>query len=71
MTLTRLVGGQKRFYTINVFINLLGDWCIVRMYGSCKQLSPKGVIVEYFSQEDDANNAFNLIVDSKIKKGYQ
>lgn len=70
MTMTRSVKGRVRYYTLELIPNLFGEWMLVRTYGSIKKIKPKGVIREIYNDIEAAVTSMQLLITSKLKKGY-
>lgn len=71
MNMKRTVNGQDRYYRINLSQNLLGEWIVIRTFGSEKRSSPKGEIVNVYLQQIDAKQAYEKLFGQKLKKGYR
>ena len=69
--LTRAVGKNERYYDIEVFPTLFGDFCVEREYGSVRSKSYTGLVKSYFETLSDALLFYNKILQAKISKGYR
>ena len=69
-TMTRIVKGRVRYYTLGLIPNLFGEWMVVRTYGSIKKLKPTGVIREIYNDAETAVASMQLLISTKHKKGY-
>lgn len=70
MTMTRSVKGRVRYYTLELIPNLFGEWMVVRTYGSIKKIKPTGVIREIYNDTEAAVASMQLLITTKLKKGY-
>ena len=70
MTMTRSVKGRVRYYTLELIPNLFGEWMLVRTYGSIKKIKPTGVIRETYNDAEVAVASMELLIATKLKKGY-
>jgi len=64
------VNGKVRYYRLVIFLTLFGDYMLVREYGAVKNKKPTRTIKEYFPNLLDAKSALELLMISKLKKGY-
>lgn len=69
-TLARVVDGRKRYYTMSISLNLLGEYELDKVYGSMKNKKPTGCIREFFVSFDDALYSLHTTLKSKTAKGY-
>lgn len=70
MTMTRSVKGRVRYYTLELIPNLFGERMLVRTYGSIKKTKPTGVIREIYNDAEAAVASMQLLITTKLKKGY-
>ncbi|MCX6061156.1 MAG: WGR domain-containing protein [Campylobacterales bacterium] len=68
--MTRAVNARERYYTVELFPNLFGEWLLVRTYGSLKKLKPTGVIRQIYESADEAMEYLITFIQAKKKKGY-
>lgn len=71
MIMKRRVNGLVRYYRIDLFQNLFGEWIIVRVFGSMKRSKPTGEIVNVYQKQIEAQQAYGSLIERKMKKGYQ
>lgn len=69
--LIRRVNDRVRYYLVELFENLFGEWMVIRTYGSIKAQSPTGVIREYYTSANEAELSVKKIIRQKEHKGYQ
>lgn len=69
-TLYREVGGRVRYYTLQYYPTLFGDWLLERAYGSLKNKKPTRVIKKYFSHFEEMEVFISRLIKSKVRKGY-
>lgn len=69
--LIRRVNDRVRYYLIELYQNLFGEWMVIRTFGSCRALKPTGVIRNYFLDENDAERSIDMLIQQKEKKGYE
>jgi predicted DNA-binding WGR domain protein len=70
MTLYRFVNEKKRYYALNIYPTLFGEYLLEKRYGSIKNVSPTRVVKEYYKTLSDALDGLNEKVKQKYKKGY-
>ena len=69
--LIRRVNDRVRYYLVELFENLFGEWMVIRTYGSIKAQNPTGVIREYHTSSYEAKRSAEKIIAQKERKGYQ
>lgn len=69
--LIRRVNDRVRYYLVELFENLFGEWMVIRTYGSIKAQSPTRVIREYYKNANEAELSAKKIIRQKEHKGYQ
>lgn len=69
--LIRRVNDRVRYYLVELFENLFGEWMVIRTYGSIKAQRPTGVIREYYMNANEAELSAKKIIRLKEHKGYQ
>lgn len=70
IVLYRLVNERERYYIIRMFCNLFGEYIVIRRYGASRNIKHSREIVEVFANEKDACIAMNVLMASKLNKGY-
>ena len=65
-----MVNNRERYYIISIYVTLLGDFCVERMYGASKNATPSGRIRSYHPARDEADKKLSSIMKTKISKGY-
>lgn len=68
--LYREVNHKMRYYSINLYPTLFGEYLLVKEFGGVKNKKPTRIIKEYFSHLEDSIKAFEKLVGEKVKKGY-
>jgi predicted DNA-binding WGR domain protein len=68
--LTRICNNKERYYSIFLYQNLFGYFCIERIYGASLNKKPTGVIREFFNEADEAKKRYSAIMKAKTSKGY-
>lgn len=63
--------GHIRYYRIELFATLFGEFVVEREYGNVKNKTPTGHKKMMYNTIEDAKEAFLMIVDLKQKKGYR
>ena len=69
--LIRRVNDRVRYYLVELFENLFGEWMVIRTYGSMKAQSHTGVIREYYTSANEAKRSAEKKKKKKERKGYQ
>lgn len=69
-TLYRFVNEKKRYYSLNIYPTLFGEYLLEKRYGSIKNMRPTRVVKEYYKTLNDALDVLNEKVKQKCKKGY-
>lgn len=62
--------GNTRYYHLELFLTLFGEFCLERTYGNVRFRSPTGVMKTYYRTMQDAKKFYDSLVKQKIKKGY-
>lgn len=70
LTLIRSVNDRQRWYRLEVVPNLFGEWLLIRSFGPMSNPKPIGTMVELFSDEQTALQAYKKLTDAKHKRGY-
>lgn len=71
ITMTRQAkSGSTRYYKIELFATLFGEYVVEREYGSTRNKTPTGVKKNYFEVFDEALEVFESLLRQKKKKGY-
>jgi predicted DNA-binding WGR domain protein len=60
---------QRRFYTLTVAHNLLGEWCLIREWGRIGS-SGGQQSTQYFPSEREAYSALKVLKRAKNGRGY-
>ena len=68
--LYREVNHQIRYYTLQIYKTLFGEYILEKKYGSIKNKRPTGVKREFFLSLGDAVKATALQIEAKLKRGY-
>ena len=68
--LIRVVNNKERYYQVELFTTLFGDFCVEREYGASKNKTATGKIKQYFNDLFIAQQYFNSILKTKVAKGY-
>jgi predicted DNA-binding WGR domain protein len=71
ITLYREVNHRIRYYTLQYYPTLFGEWLLVRSYGSLKNKRPTRVLKEYFSSFTDLDIFLTKLLKTKTNKGYK
>lgn len=71
LTMIRSVNERKRWYRLEVVPNLFGEWLLIRSFGSISNPKPIGTMVELFSDEQTALQAYKKLTDANHKRGYE
>jgi len=71
MILKRSVNGLMRYYRIDLFLNLFGEWMVIRTFGSINHSLPTGVITKVYAEQVDAQKAYEALICQKELKGYR
>jgi predicted DNA-binding WGR domain protein len=69
--LVRTIAEQNmaRFYLIQVVPGLFGNWGLMREWG---RIGHRGSVrLEWYSDEETARNASEIILESKLERGYR
>ena len=69
--LIRVVNKKERYYEIELFTTLFGDFCIERVYGATRNKKPTGIVKQYFEDFSKAHKSFTSLLKAKISKGYK
>ncbi|MDD5053580.1 MAG: WGR domain-containing protein [Sulfuricurvum sp.] len=69
-TLIRIHNQRKRYYTLELFADLLGGYLLIRTYGGCVRAKPTRIISQSFESYCNAYSAWEKIMKEKIKRGY-
>jgi len=59
-----------RYYFINLFPTLFGEYVVERVYGSIFNRSPTGIKKDYFNDFSKAKMFFEKVLFKKRKRGY-
>ena len=70
MKMTRSVKGKERYYTLQVFLTLFGETLVVRTYGACANAKPTGILLEYYTKAEEAQQRVQILAHRKRKGGY-
>lgn len=70
MVIKRRVKGLERYYRIDLFQNLFGEWTVARAFGSIKRSRPTGEIISIYPDYAQALLAYESLAKQKMKKGY-
>lgn len=62
--------GHTRYYRIELFATLFGEFVVEREYGATRNKSATGHKKTEYESFDIAAEAFMIIIDQKKKKGY-
>lgn len=68
--LTRICNNKERYYSLFLYQNLFGYFCIERIYGASLNKKPTGTIREFFNEADEAKKRYFAIMKAKTSKGY-
>ena len=68
--LYREVNGKARYYRLIIYLTLFEEYLLVREYGAVKNKKPTRTIKKYFPNLLDAKSAFEILMISKLQKGY-
>jgi len=63
--------GHIRYYRVELFATLFGEFVVEREYGNAKNKTPTGHKKMMYNTIEDAKEAFLVIVDLKQKRGYK
>ncbi|WP_187648726.1 WGR domain-containing protein [Nitrosophilus labii] len=63
--------GNIRYYRIELFLTLFGDYILEREYGNIRYKGPTGIRKNYFARFDEAIAQYDKIIKQKIRKGYK
>ena len=69
--LKRKVGENTRYYLIELYLNLFGEYILERTYGNIVHKKFTGKVIEFFDSEDSAINRMEKILREKERKGYR
>ena len=70
LLLYRNVNARIRYYKIEAFKTLFGDYVLVKSFGAVRNKKPTGVRQEYFETFAELEKAIDLTLTRKFKKGY-
>jgi predicted DNA-binding WGR domain protein len=59
-----------RYYNLDMYKTLFGDFCIERVYGSCSNMNPTGIKRNFYTDFETAKKDFLKLSADKTKKGY-
>lgn len=63
--------GHIRYYRVELFATLFGEFVVEREYGAARNKSATGKKKTEYGSLNDAKDAFMMIIGSKKKKGYK
>lgn len=63
--------GTVRYYKLELFSTLFGEFVVEREYGNAQFKAPTGVKKEFFDSFDDAAAMFESLLKQKKKRGYR
>ena len=63
--------GTVRYYKLELFCTLFGEFVVERRYGNICFKSPTGIKKDFFDSYDDAVMIFKQLLKQKQKKGYK
>ena len=69
--LERRVGKNTRYYLIELYLNLFGEYILERTYGNIVHKKFTGKVIEFFDSKDSAVKKMEKIVKEKERKGYR
>jgi len=69
--LERKVGKNTRYYLLELYLNLFGEYVIERVYGNVAFKRHTGKVVEFFDSKDSATQKMMKILKEKQRKGYE
>ncbi len=69
-TLHRDVNKKVRYYSLKIYPTLFEEVILERSFGSVKNKKPTRVIKEYFSHIENAFGELDIVLRSKLTKGY-
>ncbi|MDD3465607.1 MAG: WGR domain-containing protein [Campylobacterales bacterium] len=70
-TLTRKVGNRIRYYTLDLQMDLFGEYIVNKIFGSICNKKPTGFKREYFQTRESAIISFKRNLALKMAKGYK
>ncbi len=70
ITLYREVDHKIRYYSLKLYPTLFEEVILERSFGSVKNKKPTRVIKEYFFHIEDAFAELEIVLRSKLAKGY-
>ena len=68
--LYRYVNDKVRYYKINLFVDLFGEYLLIKEYGNIKYKKPTRILQEYYQTQEEALDSFEKKLQEKITKGY-
>ena len=69
--LTREVNSKLRYYSLELYKGLFGEYWIEKSYGSCSNKLPTRVTRNFYSSIEEAKNSMIQLISSKKRKGYR
>jgi len=63
--------GTVRYYKLELFSTLFGEFVVEREYGNAYFKAPTGVKKDFFDSFEDAVAMFETLLKQKQKKGYK
>jgi len=63
--------GTIRYYKLELFSTLFGEFVVERVYGNAQFKAPTGVKKEFFDSFDDAVAMFENLLKQKERRGYK
>ena len=69
-TLYREVNGRVRYYRINTYLTLFGDYLLIREWGGVENKRATGQKRSYFLNMDALEEVILKLITVKHKKGY-
>ncbi|TDA63623.1 WGR domain-containing protein [Sulfuricurvum sp. IAE1] len=71
ITLHRITDqGHTRYYRVELFATLFGEYVVEREYGATRNKSATGQKKTEYHSLEEARSAFMVVVGEKKKKGY-
>jgi len=68
--LYKKVKSNYRYYSLEIYKSIFGEYILEKKYGNLKNKSPTGVIREYYQNIQEVYEAYSIILNKKLKRGY-
>ena len=63
--------GNIRYYNLEVFETLFGEYLLERIYGNIRYKAPTGVKKNYYTVITTAKEKYEFLLRQKMDRGYQ